>query len=1333
MGRTGTLDPAKARPVRCELLVIDLMNLLLDPGPGGIDAVLDEVLASLGLAFGLDRVFLFRSRPDQTRFNSHEWVAPGVPALKDRMQHIIPDQHATWKAGFDAGLPVRIHNRDDLPEGLPERRFMEEIGVYSTLMLPLDREGRRIGVIGFDSLTPGRVWREEEVELLASIGQAISAVLSRDEATATEAASRQHLEATLRALPDLVIEIAADGRLRACHSEKIPWLARLVKAGLGRPLVSVLPEPLAGVLGAIVGNPPGPHGTITRRAGASSMVAQHRYEVSVTALPPTAEGEPAGLLAAIRDLTTVEASGVMSSFREGNFTAFFEMCPHPILLNDFDTGEVLDANRAFKQVFGPDPQKMPGLTVKDFLPEDATWLLGIAVPALKTQQSYGPVEANLQRADGHRFPAVLRGFMSIDPDGCRLVWTLIEDMTEIRAKEAALLAEQQHSEATRSRLVAALEAMDDGFAVFDADDRLTLWNSRYTHVFAGISDLIREGALYGDLLRAAIDRGIFGARGERDEETQLRRLNRCLTEVWDGEDEFSDGRLICVRERTTPDRETVGIYEDVTARRLTDRRLRQVVEGGEVAVWDWVSDSGLSVMNNLWRKMLGLGRDAAGLPDLLALVHHDDLPLVTETRQALFNRTRDDFDLLCRLRHSDGHWVWTLSRGRVLTRSVDGRPRRVSGVTLDVSARFEAEQRLSRLIDGVGLGVWEHDLRTGVTEISERWAEILGYTAAELNPMPLERWLSLLHPDDVEPLFRQEASAFADGQWQIEREIRLRHRHGHWVWILSRTEAIEWDAAGRTVKTRGVNLDITAAKALESALARERDTLARIMETSVSGIIAVDGLGQVVFSNAAAERVLGLPVTAGDSLPGLLAMAGASGPDGKPIPPEEFPASRALDGRTVRYDQRLSLVWPDGTRRVVSVNAAPLSAPDTDLAAVSVLTDITDAVDTEDRLRSAMVAAEAANRAKSEFLAAMSHEMRTPLNGVLGMAGVLEKLVRDPEQAAMLGMIRESGEHLLAVINDILDLAKIEAGQLSLVSRPLSLAAVAQQVLALHRIRAEAKGLALRLEMTGGEIAGHRLGDEQRLVQILHNLVGNAIKFTEAGEVVLRIAAGPGEALGIEVADTGIGMSEADMSRVFGEFIQVHAGMTRRYGGTGLGLAIVRRLVRLMGGEVTLSGAPGQGLVARVELAMPMMPDAPVPARRIDLPSLPPLRVLAAEDNATNRIILQSMLKALGVTAEIVSSGEALIDRWQEADVDAVLLDIAMPGRDGVETLRDLRALALALGRPLPPALAVTANAMTHQMSDYLEKGFAAVVPKPLREEDLARALAACTSLADSP
>ncbi|MCU0826962.1 MAG: PAS domain S-box protein [Tabrizicola sp.] len=1326
MGHTGTLDTAEARPVRVELLVIDLMNRLLDPGPDGIDVALQDVLGRLGQAFGLDRTFLFRNRPDGTHYNSHEWVAPGVTSLKPDMQSLTPTIRASWHAAFAQGRVVRIANREDLPRDMAERRFMEEVGVWSTLMLPLKQGDRLLGVIGYDSQIRDRAWSDDEVDLLSSVGRAILAVLARDEASAAEAAVRSHLQTTLSALPDLVVEICPNGTLKACHSDKLPWLSSLVHAGLGRPLTEVLPGPLAEALTSMLNDPRGPQTTRTRRMALSSLVAPHWYEVSVAPLPAKVSGEPVGVLAVIRDLATTSATSEMASYREGQFTAFFEMCPHPILLNDFDTGELLDGNHAFKQVFGIDPQSRPGQHVRDILPDDAAWVIELAIQALKARQRYGPVEAVLRRADGSRFSAVLRGFMSIDPNGRRLVWALIEDVTDIRAKEAALVAERQDLETMRARLVAAIEALDDGFAIFDANDELVLWNQPYTRIFAGIADKIVPGALYDDLLRAAIDRGIFGTESERDNLGLQRRLHRPLTEIWDGEDALADGRLIWVRERATPDRETVGLYEDVTARRLADRRLQQVVDGGEIALWEWESDTGLSTINDRWRTMLGYQQTDVRPPDLFALVHHQDVQPVLDLQHALFQGQTEDFDFLCRLRHVDGHWVWVLVRGRVLARRIDGAPKRMSGITLDVSARIEAEQRLSRLIDGAKVGTWEHDLRSGVTLVNDRWAEILGYRAADLNPMPLERWLDLLHPEDAPGLFQHEARAFASGEWQIEHEIRLRHRQGHWVWVLSRTQAFEWDATGKPVRTSGVNLDISSAKSLEQALARERDTLARIMETSVSGIVAVDGAGRVVFANAAAEGVLGRPVSEGEDLGQIFAAARVADLADCPLPVDELPVRRALDGLSGLHDMRYAIQRPDGARRVLSVNAARLSDPGTDLAVVFSLTDMTDAVEHENLLRAAMTAAEAANRAKSDFLAAMSHEMRTPLNGVLGMAQVMERQTLDPAQQTMLKIIRESGEYLLTVINDILDLAKIEAGRLTLEPRPFHLCTVTEKVLAVHRIAASEKGIGLRLECPDDPHQGWRLGDPQRLSQILHNLVGNAVKFTDHGEVVLRLDIASEERLAIEVLDTGPGLAEAELQAVFEEFRQGQGGIARRHGGTGLGLTIVRRLAGLMDGSITLRNVPGKGLLARVDLHLPRQ-DQPDDATRLEeLPILAGLRVLAAEDTATNRIILDGMLRGMGIRADICADGASALARWGEAAYDAVLLDIAMPGMDGFATLAAMKDLALTRGRAAPVAFAVTANAMTHQVQDYLAQGFAGVVAKPIASADLARVLASC-------
>jgi PAS domain S-box-containing protein len=556
--------------------------------------------------------------------------------------------------------------------------------------------------------------------------------------------------------------------------------------------------------------------------------------------------------------------------------------------------------------------------------------------------------------------------------------------------------------------------------------------------------------------------------------------------------------------------------------------------------------------------------------------------------------------------------------------------------------------------------------------------------------------------------------------------VRLRHRDGHWVWVLTRTQVAEWDDAGRPVKTSGINLDISAAKALEFALARERDTLARVMEASVSGIVVVDEDGAVVFANAAAERVLGGRISAGTRLLSLLGSAEVSDLDGNPIPHDRLPVARALAGEPGMHEIRHDLYWPGGERRVVAVTSARLSAAGTEAAVVCTFTDITDEVQNQDRLRAAMTAAETANRAKSDFLAAMSHEIRTPLNGVLGMATVLAARLTDPTEQAMVRVIRDSGEHLLGVINDILDLAKIEAGRLALDPRPIRLPDILFRVAALHQIAAIEKGVQLIIRCTGGAEGEVRLGDEMRLIQILHNLMGNALKFTDAGHVRVEIDCSRPDSIAIEVQDTGIGMSPAEIERAFEEFTQGMGGSRRSHVGTGLGLPIVRRLARLMHGEVSLQSVEGQGVTARVTLQLPVLAGRILQDPGSAVPRLPQMRVLAAEDNATNRIILQSMLQALGVETVIVADGPEALERFQTDCFDAVLLDIAMPGMDGLDTLNAVMALAADLGRPPPRAVAVTANVMTHQVNDYLRHGFAAVVPKPIRIEMLGQALWQC-------
>ncbi|GAB7082046.1 hybrid sensor histidine kinase/response regulator [Megalodesulfovibrio paquesii] len=666
-----------------------------------------------------------------------------------------------------------------------------------------------------------------------------------------------------------------------------------------------------------------------------------------------------------------------------------------------------------------------------------------------------------------------------------------------------------------------------------------------------------------------------------------------------------------------------------------------------------------------------------------------------------------------------------LAAGAVLLHRELGRRR-----STEAALRQEAD-RLRTLVAAVVDAPWEFDTISDDFTHSQAWRPLLGYPPRQPGkPDAPHSLLALVHPEDAAS-FRSALTGVLQGQaLRLDLLLRCKNATGSWQWCRLRGAPSQVGPTGQVLRLTGGLLDVDTGMQTENSLREQLHLLE----------LALQDLGLHVYWKDASLRQLwslGPP-----PLPALPALYGAAG--------RSDPRRELLERQALATGAPMVNVVDvkDAQGGAHNIELRFMAVPDAQGRARGVLgvcQDVTARQRMTRELQEASRQAREADQAKSRFLAAMSHEIRTPMNAILGMAEVLGTTRLDREQEGFVQVLRTSGESLMAIINNILDLSRAESGRMLLEKAPFRPADLLSRLRDLFTQRCQAKGLRLECILDPG-LPDRLLGDSLRLQQILSNLLENAVKFTQQGSIrvqatLLRQQDSTVEVL-FEVADTGPGIPESKQDLVFHRFVQADTSTTRQFGGSGLGLALCRELTRLLGGRIWLESEPGQGSTFYLALELELPEDtglrtsattsthAPPPGEP-ELENLPSsartpsgtCRILLVEDSEFNAFVVASYLKGTPCRVTVAQNGEEGLRLFGEHRFDVVLMDMQMPVMDGYTATRAIRELEAVEGLPPTPVLAMTAHALEEERDRSLQAGCSAHLTKPVTRQELLDAI----------
>ncbi len=984
------------------------------------------------------------------------------------------------------------------------------------------------------------------------------------------------------------------------------------------------------------------------------------------------------------------------------------------------------------------------------VPDDLERLHAVAQESMRTHQP-GRVEVRIAPTPGEERWIEMSVEPQFDAQGEleRTVGFVI-DIDARKRQELALNEARRQAQANAERLRLALGAARAGVCELDLVAK-TIWYSPEWIELVGAEASFREFALNPWPMahpddRPAIDRVLAEWTEPRHEPFDFRVVLPTGETRWVqglGEQQVNEegkrtkivGLLLDIDARK---RQELALLETRQELQANGERLKLAMDAAQAGAFETNMKDGTFWCSPEFVEIVGRQMTFEEAMGVWPMSHPEDVPKV-QAQIDNVHTGETSSNLEWRLVMPNGEHRWIDGRS-IVHLDENGVPEKVAGLVLDIDARKRQElsleqareavqanvERLKLALDVARGGVFETDFENRTYWASPELCQMIGKTLtfeeATSGSLPM------CHPDDAEWVSREIVEALASDRAEHSLECRIMRPDGETRWLDWRT-LVHRREDGTVSKVIGLALDIDARKRQELALTELRrvaqinaDRLGLAMSAAKAGVCEIDFAAKSMWCSPEFVEILGREYAYED-------FVGTPWPMCHPDDRGQIDKMRESWGSGRHEPVEFRIVLPDGEPRWVQVHGERMMGEDGQLIrTVGLLLDIDARKRQELALVEAERAAQAAADAKSEFLANMSHEIRTPMNGVLGVLHLLASENLSEEGRKLLDEAGNCGRMLSQLLDDVIDFSRVEAGRLELSPEPVNPSQVLESVVGLLRPNAQAKGLALRVQIDGKADDAWILADPVRIRQALFNLIGNAVKFTTQGHVEARLAMsgrGKRRRLRVEIEDTGVGIPEAAQASLFARFQQADGSTSRKFGGSGLGLAITRRLAEMMGGGVGFASKEGEGSTFWFEIVADRAeaPSIDLDPAELDLTGL---KILLVEDNPTNRLVAGKMLEAMGMSVATAEHGGLGVEAAKAEPYDLILMDVQMPVMDGLEATRRIRALDTPAART--PILGLTANAMAHQKAAYMAAGMNGVVAKPISPAALVAEMARAMS-----